>query len=91
MVNSEKIELDPEKILTKRYKVRRTGRNGVSLETTIPRVVFEREARRHGLSLNEAVEKLEAVWKFNSFHGLYLSFERKSDKHQGKLAERRTV
>lgn len=80
MGKSEKIELDPERVLTKRYNVRRTGRNGVSLETTIPRVVFEREARRHGLSLEKAIEKLDAVWSFNSFSGLYLSFERKRNK-----------
>lgn len=80
MGKPEDIELDPKKVLTKRYKVRTTGRNGVSIETTIPRVVFEREARRHGLSPEEAVEKLEAVWKFNSFNGLYLSFEERKKK-----------
>lgn len=77
MGKPEKIELDLEKVLIKRYRVRRTGRNGVSLETTIPHVVFEREARCLGLTVREALEKLDAVWRYDSFEGLHLTFEPK--------------
>lgn len=69
------IHIDDQEVLIKRYKIRTTGREGRSLETTIPREVFEREARRLGLDPDEALERLMAVWRFNSFHGLHLAFE----------------
>jgi len=77
MVTHEKIELNDAELIIKRYSIRRTGRKGSSLETTIPREVFEREARRQGLNSEEAIKKLNAVWRFNSFQGLHLSFEPK--------------
>ena len=73
----EQIELDDNKVIKKRYRIRRTGQLGGSLETTIPREAFEREARRLGMGVEEAVSKLDAVWRFNNFHGLHLSFEKK--------------
>lgn len=72
-----KICLDEGEVYIKRYKVRKSGRNGRTLETSIPRLTFEREARRRGLSVEKALEDLEAVWRFNDFDGLYLNFERK--------------
>lgn len=69
------IELADEHVIIKRYKVRETGKNGSSLETCIPREAFEREARRLGLTPKEALKKLVAVWRFNDFRGLHLSFE----------------
>ena len=69
------IKLDDKKVIIKRYRVRTTGREGKTLETSIPREAFEREARRHGLTSKEAVDKLVAVWRFNNFRGLHLSFE----------------
>ena len=69
------IHLDDKKLIIKRYHVRTTGREGSTLETSIPREVFEREARRLGLTFEEALKKLRAVWRFNDFHGLHLSFE----------------
>ena len=71
------IKLDDRDLIIKKYKIRRTGRNGATIETSIPREVFEREARRLGLSLEEAIRKVNAVWRFNDFHGLHLSFEPK--------------
>lgn len=69
------IELNEKEILKKTYKVRSTGKNGATLETSIPREVFEREARRLGFTVEEALKKLVAVWRYNSFRGLHLSFE----------------
>lgn len=69
------INIDDKYVLIKRYKIRPTGKQGATLETSIPREVFEREARQLGLTVKEALEKLEAVWRFNNFHGLHLSFE----------------
>ena len=68
-------ELETIDVLKKRYRVRKTGKDGRSLETTLPREVFEREARRRGYSLDEALERLVAVWHYDSFEGLLLLFE----------------
>lgn len=46
-----------------------------SIQTTIPREVFAREARRLGLTVEEALKKLEAVWRYGAPNGLYLTFE----------------
>lgn len=69
------IHIDDKKVIIKKYKVRTTGKHGSTLETSIPKEAFEREARRRGLPFEEALKKLAAVWRFNSFRGLHLSFE----------------
>jgi len=71
------ITLTDEEVIIKRYKIRTTGNQNASIETTIPREAFEREARRQGMTVEEAVKKLTAVWRFNSFRGLHLSFEKR--------------
>jgi len=76
-MSSEQMEkiLSDENVIIRRYKIRVTGSRGSTIETSIPREVVEREARRHGLTLSQALEKLVAVWRYNSFAGLFLSFE----------------
>lgn len=75
------IEIDSGDTIQKRYKIRRSGRrNGSSIETTIPPLAFEREARRRGMTPEEAVDKLTAVWHYNSFPGLHLRFEENKPK-----------
>lgn len=71
------ILFDPKdtNLIIKRYKLRPTGDQGRTIETSIPREVVEREARRHGLTLSEALKKLVAVWRYDSFAGLFLCFE----------------
>jgi hypothetical protein len=71
------IQLSDEKVLIRRYKVRSVGNQKASIETTIPREAFEREARRWGMTTQQALDDLVAVWRFNSFKGLHLSFEKK--------------
>jgi len=71
------ITLVDEEVIIKRYKVRTTGNQNASIETTIPREAFEREARRQGMTVEEAVRNLTAVWRYNSFRGLHLSFEKR--------------
>lgn len=78
------IYLDDKEVIIKRYRVRTTGRVGSTLETTLPKEAFEREARRLGLTFVEALEKLVAVWRFNDFHGLHLSFEPVEEKAMEK-------
>jgi hypothetical protein len=77
MEKTETLDLNDRNLILKRYRIRVTGKNGRTIETSIPREVFEREARRQGLTLQEALEKLQAVWRYNSFRGLHLSFEPK--------------
>ena len=85
-MENQKILINDENVLMKRYKIRATGNQTASIETTIPKEVFEREARRQGMTLTEALEKLTAVWRYNSFRGLYLSFE-----ERGKTAKNGTT
>jgi hypothetical protein len=75
------ITLNDNNLLRKCYKIRTTGKNGASIETSIPKEVFEREARRLGLTLEEALDKLQAVWQYDSFAGLFLSFEPKEPEN----------
>jgi len=74
---SETISLDDKKLIVKKYKLRTAGAQGATIEITLPKGAVEREARRLGISEKEAVEKLLGVWRYNSFPGLHLSFERK--------------
>jgi hypothetical protein len=83
MVNmsNENIPWENEaKVIKKAYKIRRTGHSGGSIETTIPKEVFEREARRLDMDLDEALNDLQAVWRFDNFPGLHLSFEKQDDR-----------
>lgn len=78
--NEKLIEINDVDAIRKRYKIRRSGRkNGSSVETTIPPLAFEREARRRGMTPDEAIDKLTVVWQYNSFPGLHLYFEEKED------------
>jgi hypothetical protein len=69
------IHLDDKKVIIKKYRVRSSGRKGSTLETSISKEAFGREARRKGLTFEEALDKIVAVWCFNDFGGLHLSFE----------------
>lgn len=72
---AETIVIDPSRGIEKRYKVRRTGGVGTTLEITLPREAYEREARIRGLTPEEFMEVYHAVWCYDSFEGLYLRFE----------------
>lgn len=82
MKMNDTIIIEEKDVYKKSYRIRKTGREGSSLETTIPREVFEREARRVGLTVEEAIQKLVAVWRFNSFRGLHLTFEPKENQRK---------
>jgi len=58
LVNLEKAGMNvigPSRVIMKRIKVRRTGREESSLETTLPMEVFERQARLRDLPPEELV------------------------------------
>lgn len=75
--------LDDKNLLIKKFRLRRAGAKGRSIEITIPKAAIHREARRLGLKEGEAVEKLLGVWKYNHFPGLHLTFEIKTKNEEG--------
>jgi len=77
LIEKQTIKLADKELIIKRYRIRTTGNLNASIETTVPREVFERECRRLGITIEEGLEQLQAVWRYNSFHGLHLSFEPK--------------
>ena len=72
---NETIQIDDKKVIIKKYRLRRVGARRATIAITLPREVVEREARRLGISEEEATEKLLGIWKYNAFHGVHLSFE----------------
>lgn len=80
------IKIDDKTCYIKMYKLRRTGRHGATLETSIPKEIFERECRKQGLNFDEGVEKLQAVWRYGDFPGVYLTFEN-SKEYDATLGE----
>lgn len=68
------IIIDPNNVYKKTYRIRMTGKNGASIETTIPKIVFEKEAKRRGLTVEEAAERLMVEWRYNNFHGMHMVF-----------------
>ena len=71
------IVINEKNVLKKRYRLRTTGEDGRSIETTIPPEVIEREARRAELSVNDYLNQFVAEWRYNDFRGLHLDFVRK--------------
>jgi len=71
--------IDDKNVIMKKYKLRRAGAQGATIEITIPKEAVEREARRLGVGEQEAVEALLGVWKYDSFPfpGLVLQFEKR--------------
>ena len=76
----ETIAFDDKKVIMKKYKLRTAGAQGATTEITLPKEALEREARRLGISEEEAVKKLMGVWRYNNFRGLHLDFELKKDR-----------
>ena len=59
----------------KRYKMRALGEDGLNIVVSIPRVVIEREAEKHGLTIPEFLEQFKAVAQYNNFEGVRYTFE----------------
>lgn len=70
------VKIDSKQVLIKCYKIRTAGNQKSTIETTIPKEAFEREARRKGMTTGQALQSLVAVWSFDGFEGLHLSFEK---------------
>jgi len=61
----------------RKYKLRFTGENGSSIETTIPSGVIKREANKRDISVEDFKEKYRVVWYADNFDGLHLRFVEK--------------
>jgi len=59
----------------RRYKMRALGEDGLNIVVSIPRVVIEREAEKHGVTIPEFLEQFKAVAQYNSFEGVAYYFE----------------
>jgi hypothetical protein len=75
-MEKQTISLDDKQVIIKQYKIRAVGRGSATIETAIPKEAFGREARNNGMTTEEALVNLIAVWRFDGFEGLYLSFEK---------------
>lgn len=66
----------------KSYKVRLVGKNLAGAEVTMPRIVLEKEARKHGLTVSDFLDQFVAVAQFNSIEGVLYTFERKDNNKE---------
>ena len=71
--NTEEALLDTYQ---KSYRMQTVGTDGNTVRTSVPREVIEREARKHGLTVDEFVTKFKLVWLYDGFPGIYARFER---------------
>ena len=80
----------PEKLddtYTKTVRMQATGADGKTIRISIPRVVVQKEAKKHDLPLDRFLGLFRAEWRFNSFEGAYMLFvpiEPDKDKDNAK-------
>jgi len=60
----------------RRYKMRAVGQDGLNIVVSLPRVVIEREAGKHGLTIPRYLEQFMAVAQFDNFEGVLYTFEK---------------
>ncbi|MBA7664597.1 hypothetical protein ES703_72658 [subsurface metagenome] len=60
----------------RRYKMRAVGQDGLNIVVSIPRVVIEREAEKHGLTIEKFLERFRAVAQYDNFEGVRYTFEK---------------
>ena len=71
-----------EALYRKTYKIRQISDEMLVYELTLPRIVVEREARKHNLSVKDFLEQFVAVAQFNSIEGVHYVFERKKEEQK---------
>lgn len=81
---SELIATITDDAYTKIYRLRVTGRDGRTIETSIPKTVVEREARKTELSIEEFLESYRAEWLFDDFGGAFVRFVPAVEKGEPK-------
>ena len=60
----------------RRYKMRMVGADGMNIVVSIPRVVIQREAERHALTIEKFLERFKAVAHYDNFQGVRYTFEK---------------
>jgi hypothetical protein len=73
------VVIDLMETLEKKYKFRLVGK---TVEVSIPRLPMERDARLLGLSIKEFMNRYAAVWHYDGFPGLYLTFQEKPQRKE---------
>ena len=66
---------EPKDTYQKPYTMRSQGRDGLNTVVTIPPVVIKREAQRRNLTIPQFLDQYVAVAQYDSFEGLYYSFQ----------------
>ena len=67
---------DIKKALRKSYRIRTAVPGAKSVEVTFPYSVVEREARLHGFkTVEEFIQKFQAIAHYNAFDGVLYTFE----------------
>ncbi len=59
----------------RRYRMRAVGEGGLNIVVSIPRVVIEREAEKHELTITEFLQRFKAVAQYDNFDGIRYTFE----------------
>jgi hypothetical protein len=81
MTQPRKILLNLAEAYQKACTIRRAGR---TFQTSIPKLVLEREARRLGIDFEQIPTQLRVRWFFDNFRGLVALIERKDGIEPGK-------
>lgn len=78
VTGTKKIEFSIEDSLVNIYKMRRMGKDGLSIAVTLPRDFLEKLARKNGLKLDQFMEEFRAVVYYGGSDELLYCFERKT-------------
>jgi len=85
----KKLIVEIDTLYEKQYKLRKTGEEGFSVSVTIPKLILEYEAKQRGLTIEDLLKEVNAVWKFNHLRGHYLfTFTEKKNPLKNDVAER---
>lgn len=61
------------------YEMNAVGRDGKTTTVAIPRDVLKRKAEEKGLTPKQFIDTHRVIAVYNSFDGVFLSFEEKSE------------
>lgn len=75
----------------KRYKMRAIGQDGLNIVVSIPRVVIEREAERHELTIEGFLKQFKAIAHFDSFDGVRYTFEKIEEEAETALSSQKEI
>lgn len=68
------ISITPDDAYSKIFKMRAVGKDGQTVEATIPREIVMREARKRGLTLEQFLAQFRVEWLYDDFGGAFARF-----------------